>query len=308
MRSHLSRVESTHPDYKLLKMLGDEIARLAGGLSALEERFPLLVRDAIDFLLDPVRTARTKVWELDNVEKTFIGLKLEHFVRDMLDAPKGMRDLVILGIDVDVKNTIGNNWSIPQETYLNSEPCLLMSINDAKNTCSLGLIVAKIEYLHGGAGNRDTKRGVSTFGFENILWLVAEAPFPKSKFHGIDMDRFRQIRKIKTGNDRAYTFFKENLFRIVSRDVAQALLYDQYDFMKRLRANGGAPDRLRLEGIAIVIGTFSKDRLIANRLGVGRLKSDEIVSVFPRTMEEYFYLMTCGVIDCSVEGLSVKFD
>jgi len=60
--------------------------------------------------------------ELDNVEKTFIGLKLEHFMRDMLDVPKGLRDLKIAGLDVGIKNTVGGNWSFPLETYRSSEP------------------------------------------------------------------------------------------------------------------------------------------------------------------------------------------
>src|SRR5262245_2088606 len=130
MRAITAQVTGTHPDFALLSALRDEIAKRAGGLDVLTARFPELVRDAVDFVLDPVRTARTRLIELDNVEKTFIGLKLEHFVRDLLDVPKGLRDLVIDGTDVDIKNTVGENWSIPQETYRNSEPCLLMAVDE----------------------------------------------------------------------------------------------------------------------------------------------------------------------------------
>lgn len=297
MRAHLSQVDSTHVDYATLKLLQDEIASRAGGLARLQQRFPLLVRDAVDFVLDSVRTARTRVSELDNVEKTFIGLKLEHFVRDMLDVPKGVRDLVVADIDVDIKNTVGGNWSIPQETYRSSEPCLLMAVNDKAFTCSLGLIVAKLEYLHAGKGNRDTKRGVSTSGFANILWLVADEPFPPSRFSGLDMDRFRELRRdYKQGNPRAAQFWRENLRHVVHRDVMQALLFDQYDFMKRLRANGGAPDTLRHENIAIFIGTYVPDRVLASKLGVGTLARDEIVGVEARTKGEWELMKAAGVI------------
>jgi hypothetical protein len=71
-----------------------EVASRAGGLPALQAKFPEIVRDAVDFVLDPVRTARTKVTDLDNVEKTFIGLKLEHFVRDRPDARLLHRELI----------------------------------------------------------------------------------------------------------------------------------------------------------------------------------------------------------------------
>jgi hypothetical protein len=234
---------------------------------------------------------------LDNVEKTFIGLKLEHFVRDLLDVPKGLRDLVVDGLDVDIKNTTRSNWSIPQETYRSSEPCLLMAVNDAAYTCSLGLIVARPEYLHQGAGNRDTKKGVSDYGFQHIRWLVAEAPFPPSRFAGIDMDRFRDLRKtIDGGSDRAAAFFRENLFRVVHRDVVHALLFDQYDYMKRIRSNGGAPDVLSLENIAILIGTYKKDRILADCLGLQNLGRDEVVSVEPRDLSEWRVLSEAGEI------------
>ncbi|MEL7728703.1 NaeI family type II restriction endonuclease [Citromicrobium bathyomarinum] len=286
MRSDLSTVDKDHPDYALLSALRDEIAKRAGGLSTLEENFPLLVRDAVDFLLDSVRTARTRVSELDNVEKTFIGLKLEHFVRDMLDVPKGIRDLVVAGVDVDIKNTVQKNWSIPQETYRSSEPCVLMAIDDDKYCCSLGLIIAKPEYLHKGAGNRDTKKGVSIDGFKHIMWLVAEQPFPASRFAGLDMNRFRELRKVKGGKERAAQFFRENLFKVVHRDVARALLFDQYDPMKRLRKNGGAPDVLSQENIAVLIGTYLADRRVAGEFGFGSLARDEIVAVKARSEEE----------------------
>ena len=277
-------------------MLRDEIAGKAGGLSALQAKFPELVRDAVDFVLDPVRTARTRVSELDNVEKTFIGLKLEHFVRDMLDVPKGLRDLVISGVDVDIKNTVRDNWSIPEETYRSSEPCLLMAINDDQFTCSLGLIIAKSVYLHGGKGNRDTKKGVSKAGFENILWIVRDAPFPASRFSGLDMDRFRTLRKSLKGNKRAAQFLRENLRRIVHRDVIEALLFDQLDPMKRLRANGGATDILKPEGIAILIGTYLCDRQLADDLSIPALKSDEAIGIAPRSQQEWELMRNAQII------------
>jgi hypothetical protein len=285
-----------HPDYPVLSMLRDEIARKAGGMSALLAKFPELVRDAIDFVLDPVRTARTKVSDLDNVEKTFIGLKLEHFVRDMLDVPKGLRDLRINNTDVDIKNTVGQNWSIPQETYRSSEPCLLMSINDAAFICSLGLIVAKPAYLHGGKGNRDTKKGVSRAGLQNILWIVKDGPFRQSRFYGLDMDRFRHLRQaVRGGNSRAAQFFRENLRRVIHRDVVQALLFDQLDPMKRLRANGGAHDTLMHENIAILIGTFQQDVVLAAALGVV-LSRNEAVAIAPRSQHEWEILRKANAI------------
>lgn len=291
-----SRVVPGHVDYLELTQICDAVAGCLGAPDSVRSRFPLLVRDALDFVLDPVRTARTTLRELDNVEKTFIGLKLEHFVRDMLDVPKGLRDLRLCGKDVDIKNTVGNNWSIPQETYRGSEPCLLMAVDEQSHTCFLGLIIAKPQYLHGGRGNRDTKKGVSRKGFANILWILNGEPFPPSKFRDLDMDRFRELRKEFSGNERAAQFARENLRRVVHRDVIQGLLFDQYDYMKRIRLNGGAPDFLQFEQIAILIGTYLKDRNLAQSLGIPNLKRDEIVAVKPNNAAEKKLMRSAGVI------------
>jgi hypothetical protein len=217
----------------------------------LARKFPDVVREAVDYVIDPVRTARTSVAELDNVEKTFIGLKVEHFVRDLLDVPKGARDLAIDGTNVDVKNTIGRTWMIPRETYRENGICLLIKIDDVARRCWLGLIVARKKYL--GAANRDKKRSVSREGMRHIHWLLEGADFGASEWEGLDMVRFRELRSLDPGVTRAATFFEENLGRRVSRRVVQALLHDQKDPMKRLRGNGGAKDVLRPRGIELTV-------------------------------------------------------
>lgn len=295
MRVIRSKVDEHHPDYAVLSLIRDEIARRCGGYAALTQRFPALVRDAVDFVLDPVRTARTRLVELDNVEKTFIGLKLEHFVRDMLDVPKGLRDLKIAGMDVDIKNTVRDNWSIPIETYRSAEPCLLMAVDEANYRCWLGIIVAKPEYLHAGKGNRDTKKGVAKPAFANIMWLVNGESFAASRFAGLDMDRFRELRKVKGGTNRAVAFFSENLRKPIHRSVVQALLFDQEDYMKRLRGNGGARDRLRTQGIALLSGYY--DAGLVKTLRLGPVASNEMISVSANDAAEEALLRKKGVID-----------
>ncbi len=147
MRMLPSRVSPGHRDYEQLAALRAEILRLGGGLESLRTKFPQLVADAIDFVLDPVRTCRTTLAEIDNVEKTFVGLKIEHFVRDLLDAPKGRRDLVIGGRDVDIKNTLDNSWMIPPETYRDEDPCIVINSKEDERTCWMGVFIARREYL-----------------------------------------------------------------------------------------------------------------------------------------------------------------
>jgi Restriction endonuclease NaeI len=123
-----SIVDHGHPDFAQLSTIRDGILRRLEGRGTLQELLPGLIKEAVDFVLDPVRTARTQLTELDKVEKSFIGLKIEHYLRDLLDVPRGIkRDMQIDGIDVDIKNTVGSNWMIPRETYRATEPCLLIA-------------------------------------------------------------------------------------------------------------------------------------------------------------------------------------
>ena len=267
-------MEKEHRDFPILILIREAILASCGGEAALSERLPTLIADAVDFVVDPVRTARTLISDLDNVEKTFIGLKIEHFLRDFLDFPKGIRDLRIGDMDVDVKTTVRNTWMIPPETFRNSEPCLLILTATEQRYCSMGLIVAREDYLN--APNRDGKRGVKSGAFADILWLVEREPLPESRWLQIDMKRFRELRKVKGGAVRAAAFFRENVEIVVHRSILQGLLFDQLDYMKRIRDNGGAKDILSPENIAILSGAYRRDPIKA--LGLPKCDRDEFIS------------------------------
>jgi Restriction endonuclease NaeI len=264
-----------HRDFETLSAIQHAILANCGGADALANALPTLIADAVDFVVDPIRTARTLISDLDKVEKTFIGLKVEHFLRDFLDFPKGIRDLRIGDVDVDVKTTVSKTWMIPPETFRNTEPCLLILTATTKRFCSMGLIVAREEYLN--SPNRDGKRNVKSSAFADILWLVERQSLPESRWSGIDMNRFRELRKIKGGTTRAAAFFRENLGKIIHRSIVQGLLFDQDDYMKRIRKNGGAKDILGPENIAILSGAYRRDPIKA--LGLPECGRDEFISI-----------------------------
>jgi Restriction endonuclease NaeI len=264
-----SIVNESHADFAQLSTIRDGIFRRLYGRGTLQELLPGLIKDAVDFVLDPVRTARTQITELDKVEKTFIGLKIEHYLRDLLDVPRGLkRDMQIDGVDVDIKNTVSSNWMIPRETYRAAEPCLLIASAKFDGRCWLGLLIAREEYLN-KAPNLDSKRSVSEAGKRNIMWIVEGEPYPPSSWDGIDMARFRALRRVKGGSIRAAMFFRENLDRIVQRQLVQALLFDQQDYMRRTRDGKSGKDGARAiladEGITVWSGAY--DRLTAARHG-----------------------------------------
>lgn len=269
-------MDPSHPDFPVLDKIARSIVSRAAGRENFIAKTPEIIQNAIDFVVDPVRTARTKISELDKVEKTFVGLKVEHFFRDFIDVPKGIRDLSIDGIDVDIKNTISSTWTIPPETYLNEEPLLLFMISDTLGHCSVGLIVAKDAYLNPGL-NRDRKRSVSADAKSNVYWLVEKEPLPDSRWAGIDMRRFRELRtSIRSGTERVSQFFRENLDHPVHREIIQSLLHDQRDYMKRLRGNGGARDVLKDEGIALLSGAYHNK--IIQGFGLAPIRPDQHIA------------------------------
>jgi hypothetical protein len=269
-----------HPDFAALDTIRSGVLTRIVGAKSLHEILPGLIKDAVDFVLDPVRTGRTQLAELDRVEKTFIGLKIEHYLRDLLDVPRGIRrDMQIDGVDVDIKNTVGTTWMIPPETYRGEEPCLLIATAKFDGRCWLGLMIARDAYLN--APNRDGKRSVSETGKRNIMWLVEGEPYPASSWDGIDMARFRELRKVKPGAKRAADFFRENLKRKVHRSIIQSLLHDQRDYMKRVRGNGGARDILEHDGIELLSGTYDAKRAKEKGFFISR---DEFIALArPRT-------------------------
>jgi hypothetical protein len=264
-----------HEDYLIVSEIVDAIGQLTNGVSSFKLQFPIIVQDAVDFVVDPIRTARTKIADLDNVEKTFIGLKIEHFLRDFLGVPKGIRDLRIGDFDVDIKNTVSGTWMIPPETFSNQEPCVLVMVATEKNQCSLGVFVARPEYLN--APNRDGKRSVSRKAFENIWWILSNEDLPESRYEGIDMERFRELRGLSGGNKRAAQFFRENLGRAFHRTVILGLLFDQNDPMKRLRGNGGIRPILAEEHIAVLSGAYHSKLL--KYFGYTDVKRDEFCAI-----------------------------
>jgi hypothetical protein len=288
-----SLVVPGHPDFDELDRIRHGLVMSAGGDDAIQAAFPQSVRDAIDFVLDPIRTGRTELRELDNVEKTFVGLKIEHYVRDFLGAPKGLRDLVIGNRDVDIKNTLDNSWMIPPETYRDEGPCLVINSKEEESRAWMGVMLARQAYLN--APNRDGKRGVKADAIANVLWLVEGAEYPPSVWRAFDMAEFRELRSVQPGTARAAEFFRRNLDTPVPREVVEALLFDQDDPMKRLRKNQGARGVLGPEGIALLSDTFGNGLL--QELGRGTLPPRTFMAIKPSNESERQKLLTIGAIE-----------
>ncbi|GJM78287.1 hypothetical protein HMSSN139_07830 [Paenibacillus sp. HMSSN-139] len=112
-------------------------------------------------------------------------------IQHYLSIPYGNKlDTIIADIEVDIKFTIGQTWTIPSEAL--GELCLLVTADDNKSTFQVGLLRTTDDVLNPGR-NRDGKRGVSAAGKKKILWLVPNGELPKNVLLSIPPETARLI-------------------------------------------------------------------------------------------------------------------
>jgi Restriction endonuclease NaeI len=282
-----------HPDYELLKSIADEIDLKAGGRPALITEIPGMLRECIDALINTPRTGRRDFEELEKVEKTFIGTHVEIVIRRFLRLQKGKLDTVILGHDVDIKFTTGDNWTIPPEAY--GHPCLVIAADEGRALCFMGLIKIRPEFMHAGAGNRDAKRGISAAGFANILWLLNGQPYPPNFWRTVEKQSIERITSGKSGNERVIALFEEVQRRPISRDVIDATAR-QKDFTRRTRADNGRGSRDILLDRGILMLTGTKHPELIQNLGLPFCRRGDYISYIPANEEEWALAAASGIV------------
>lgn len=263
-------------DLQLLHKLEAAILKSTKGRERFKEQIPLLLRKAIDEVIDAPRTGRFTVDELEKTEKTYLGTKVEILLRNWFKFPKGEKlNLLVDGVETDVKNTMGDDWMIPHEAV--GRPCLLVKTNEKLARFSIGIIVARREYLRDGE-NQDGKRGISAAGKKKIYWLIENESYPENFWQGFDRELRRKIMSQPSGTKRVDALFRQVQGKPISRSQVLAIA-PQKDAMKRLRKNGGARDSLASDGIAILSGQY--DAALIESLGLPKCKKDEFISCTP---------------------------
>jgi hypothetical protein len=278
-------------DFQLLCNLESAIINSTKGIERFKERIPLLLRKAIDEVIDAPRTGRFTVDELEKTEKTYLGTKVEILLRNWFRFPKGRTlDLLIGGVETDIKNTMGDNWMIPQEAV--GRPCLLVKTDEKLARFSIGIIVARREFLRDGV-NRDGKRGISATGKGKIRWILENESYPGNFWQGFDEKLRREIMSYPSGTKRLDALFRHVQEKPISRSHVIAVA-PQKDAMKRLRKNGGARDSLANDGIALFSAIY--DGELIERLGLPKCKKDEFISYTPRSEADKSLLRSLGRI------------
>ncbi len=289
--SNAAIIGPDHQDYPVIKALEDALVQRGGGIERIRDAVPKLIRRAIDEVIDAPRTGRLKLDQIEKTEKTYIGTKIEILIRDFFGLPKGILDLAIDGVDVDIKNTIGNNWMIPDEAI--GKPCVLIASDEKLSICQFGLFVCRTDYLTAGA-NKDNKRSIRKEQFANIHWLLLNEPYPPNFWESMTPDAVLRIMSGKSGNERIVALFRDVQKTPVHRNIIQAVA-QQKDYMKRLRKNGGARDQLAREMIAVFSGIY--DAQLIEKLGLPKIGADEFIALTADTEELKALLRSTGHID-----------
>ena len=276
-------------DQELLAYLADHLRRAIDDPDGVVGATAQLIRRAIDEVIDAPRTKRLVLAECEKTEKTYLGTKVEILFRDAIGQPKGeFLDLSLGGVDTDIKHSIGTAWMIPREAL--GKPCVLISENERTARFNLGLMVCRPENLTSG-GNRDGKLQVSAYGRGQAVWLAKDAPYPANIWQGFDPHLLARINAHRGGAQRVAELFRHQQGRAIPRSAIAAIAA-QLDPLKRVRANGGARDILREEGVVILWG--QNDRALIAELGLKPLLSDEFVSFSPQTEPEVEMLKRAG--------------
>lgn len=240
-----------------------------------------VLRATFDQLYDGQRTGRFRWEQLYKTEKTHFGTLIEINIRREFDGviadgrTHGM-DFRIAGHDIDCKySQKDGGWMLPPECF--EELLLVATANDTMQKWSLGVVRARATHLRAG-GNRDGKTGLNASGRAAIVWLHRDSPLPPNVLLQLPDRDLQEIFSSRSGQRRINQLFRLAQNRRIGR-ASIATVAQQDDFMKRVRYNGGARDKLAWEGIIIPGGDYEAHRRIARDLGALVPNPGEVVSL-----------------------------
>ena len=277
-----------------------ELNRVAGHLLGLDPggaRLASALRRTIDMLLDGQHTGRYRWDQLHKTEKTYAGTLVEiGLQREFGFADGAALDYSIAGADVDCKfsQRLGG-WMVPPEAA--AKLLLLVWASDEESRWCAGLVRAAEQNLR-TAANRDLKRGLSETGMGAVRWLFRGAPLAENALLHLPPRTVNAILAAPSGQRRVNELFRRARGRRVSRAVV-ATVARQDDYMKRVRAGGGARDQLRGEGI-VIFGDYRSHREAAAALGLPPPGPGEFVSA--RLIPLSMHNGSCGAPAVHLDG------
>ncbi|MFF2726409.1 NaeI family type II restriction endonuclease [Streptomyces sp. NPDC058008] len=226
------------------------------------------IRNSIDYVLDGGRTGRfdLKSPDVHPGERASVGAKLEYEVLRVFSLPKTKPlDTLIAGAPVDIKATIGNNWSIPTEAHC--QLCICTQIQLKKNRHRSWLVRTHRSWLYRGAGNKDGKRGLAVDARNNwSVPLYDWADLPVNPLRHLNDEEAAQVLAEKPGQvKRLLMMFRFLEGHIIPRNVILTVGAGRDDPMRRARQ---ARDEAVKEGLTILCGDWVDSRSEAAARGI----------------------------------------
>ncbi|MBN4925914.1 NaeI family type II restriction endonuclease [Hoyosella rhizosphaerae] len=263
-----------------------EVVATLRDVDPLGERFGAVFRSTFDQLYDGQHTGRYRWDQLYKTEKTHFGTLIEiNLRREFSDVlcDGDLLDYRVCGHDVDCKfsQRLGG-WMLPPEAI--GQLVLACTANDQLGVWSVGVGRATQDLCRTSV-NRDGKTAFTAAGVESIVWLHRDAELPPNVLLQVDPALVDQVFAARTGQQRVNQLFRLVTDQRIGRNTV-ATVAEQDDYMKRVRANGGARSTLQLEGILIAGGDYQAHRIIAEQFGTvvpapGEFVSFKVVPALP---------------------------
>ncbi|WP_212997943.1 NaeI family type II restriction endonuclease [Winogradskya consettensis] len=224
-----------------------------------------VLRETFDQIYDGQRTGRYSIERLAKTERTHIGTLVEINMQRRFGYADGKDlDFAVAGHDVDAKYSMRfGGWMIPIEAQ--GKLCMLIHADDIAARWSLGVFRASLELLN--APNRDSKRTIKSIHLDRAKWLFKDSKLPENTLLQLSAADQAAIEAVPVGKKRVAELMRRAEGRVVNRASIEATA-QQKDYMKRVRANGGAADDLSKEGFLLLGGTRLASQRVANDLGL----------------------------------------
>jgi hypothetical protein len=234
------------------------------------------IQSAADYVLDGAHTGRFDVRAPDvhPGERAAIGAKLEFEVISTFGwAKRRPLDTVIAGVPLDLKATVGRNWTIPDEAHC--QLCLCTRIDFEAHRHRTWLIRAHRSWLYRGVGNKDGKRGIAAQALEN--WAVALYEWeslPVNPLLRLSASAKAAVFADGVGQEaRLLALFESLPDTLLPRSVIETVCAGFKDPVRRARA---VKQQAARRGLTVLCGTWKEDKAAALAAGVSLRGGDWI--------------------------------
>jgi len=248
--------------------------------------FTEAIRASIDYVLDGARTSRFDLLspKVHPGERASVGAKLEYEVQRVFGWKKAKPlDILLGGVPVDLKATVGDNWAIPSEAHCRL--CLCTQIQLKNQRHRTWLVRAHTAWLYRGKGNKDGKRGLAVQAREEwAVPLYDWAPLPVNPLVNLSEDQADEVLADKPGQQaRLRMMFSYLPDTVIPRSVITTVCAGNEDPLRRVRA---IRERMQKEqGLLLLCGKWPLERKLAARYGFD-LGNSSWVAVSPAKRAE----------------------